>query len=108
MKTNDTIQRTTGETLETQVDRYTEALLTLQPQAKHQKNELFTRLYPTIVALLSKHVSQKAILDMLQTQGLKLHPSRFRACPKFCVTGPLAGNCRQTRRHDDNPQARST
>ena len=31
-----------------------------------------------------------------------------RACPKFCVTGPLAGNCRQTRRHDDNPQARST
>ena len=79
MKTNDTIHPTTGETLETQVDRYTEALLTLQPQAKHQKNELFTRLYPTIVALLSKHVSQKAILDMLQTQGLKLHPSRFKA-----------------------------
>lgn len=41
MKTNDTIQRTTGETLETQGSRYTEALLTLQPQAKHQKNELF-------------------------------------------------------------------
>ena len=39
--------------------------------------------------------------------GLMLHSDQG-ACPKFCVTGPLAGNCRQTRRHDDNPQARST
>lgn len=56
-----------------------EALLTLQPKVQHQKTELFTLLYPTIVELLNKHVSQKAILDMLQTQGLKLHPSRFKA-----------------------------
>ena len=56
-----------------------EALLTLQPKVQHQKTELFTLLYPTIVELLNKHVSQKAILGMLQTQGLKLHPSRFKA-----------------------------
>lgn len=56
-----------------------QALLTLQPKAQHQKSELFTLLYPTIVELLKSHVSQKAILDMLQTQGLKLHPSRFKA-----------------------------
>lgn len=56
-----------------------DALLTLQPKAQHQKTELFTLLYPTIVELLDKHVSRKAILDMLQTQGLKLHPSRFKA-----------------------------
>jgi hypothetical protein len=56
-----------------------EALLSLQPNFRHQKTELFTLLYPTIVELLNKHVSQKAILEVLQTQGLKLHPSRFKA-----------------------------
>ena len=55
-----------------------EALLTLQPKVQHQKTELFTLLYPTIVELLDKHVSRKAILEMLQKHGLKLHPSRFK------------------------------
>lgn len=56
-----------------------EALLKLQPKAQHQKAELFTLLYPTIVELLNRHVSHKAILEVLQAQGLKLHPSRFKA-----------------------------
>ncbi|MBD9470374.1 hypothetical protein [Pseudoxanthomonas sp. PXM01] len=79
MKNNDTVTREANEDIEARARRYTDALLTLKPKAQHQKTQLFTLLYPTIVELLSKHVSQKAILDMLQTQGLKLHPSRFKA-----------------------------
>lgn len=79
MKNNDTVTREANEDIEAQARRCTDALLTLQPKAQHQKTQLFTLLYPTIVELLGKHVSQKAILDMLQAQGLKLHPSRFKA-----------------------------
>ncbi|MCP1582066.1 hypothetical protein [Pseudoxanthomonas mexicana] len=79
MKNNDTVTREANEDIEAQARRYTDALLTLKPKAQHQKTQLFTLLHPVILELLSKHVSQKAILDMLQTQGLKLHPSRFKA-----------------------------
>lgn len=79
MKTNDTKQHAASMDLTAQALTAKEALLTLQPTARHQKTELFTLLYPTIVELLNKHVSRKAILDVLQAQGLKLHPSRFKA-----------------------------
>lgn len=65
--------------LNAKADQAKVALLALQPNFRHQKTELFTLLYPTILELLNKHVSQKAILEVLQTQGLKLHPSRFKA-----------------------------
>ena len=29
-----------------------------------------------------------------------------RACPRFCVTGYPAGDCRSTRRHHEHTQAR--
>ncbi|MBZ3929094.1 hypothetical protein [Xanthomonas citri] len=64
--------------LEAQANRCKEALLNLQPKVQHQKNQLFTMLYPVIVELLEKRVSQKDILAALQAQGLKLHPSRFK------------------------------
>ena len=35
------------------------------------------------------------------TKNLDLH----RACPRFCVNGSLAGDCRQTRRHHEPTQA---
>ncbi|MEL1263063.1 hypothetical protein [Pseudoxanthomonas putridarboris] len=79
MKTHDNVLHKAIENVEDQARRFKEALLTLQPKAQHQKTELFTLLHPTIVELLNRHVSQKAILDMLQAQGLKLHPSRFKA-----------------------------
>lgn len=80
MKTHDAVAlHHAAENVEAEARRFKEALLTLQPTARHQKTELFTLLYPTIVELLNRHVSQKAILGMLQTQGLKLHPSRFKA-----------------------------
>ena len=61
-----------------QASRCTDALKALQPKQQHQKAQLFALLYPTIVELLNKQVSQKAILEVLETQGLKLHPARFK------------------------------
>ncbi|PZU25882.1 MAG: hypothetical protein DI584_12880 [Stenotrophomonas sp.] len=61
-----------------QAGRCTDALKALQPKQQHQKAQLFALLYPTIVELLNKQVSQKAILEVLETQGLKLHPARFK------------------------------
>lgn len=34
-----------------------------------------------------------------------LFPPDCRACPRFCVNGPLAGNCHLTRRHHEPTQA---
>jgi hypothetical protein len=54
------------------------ALRTLKPNMLRRKNQLFSLLYPVIVELLENNVTQKSILEMLQTNGLKLHPSRFK------------------------------
>lgn len=54
------------------------ALLNLKPNRQHRKNQLFALLYPTICELLKQNVTQKAILEMLESKGLKLHPSRFK------------------------------
>lgn len=65
--------------MQAQAERCKKALLSLQPKIQHQKNQLFTILYPVIVELLEKRVNQKDILAVLQAHGLKLHPSRFKA-----------------------------
>lgn len=79
MKIDNTLLPPKAEDLHSQANRCKEALLGLQPKLQHQKNQLFTMLYPVIVELLEKRVSQKDILAVLQAQGLKLHPSRFKA-----------------------------
>lgn len=79
MKLENVLLPAKAEDLQTQANRCKEALLGLQPKRQHQKNQLFTMLYPVIVELLEKRVSQKDILAVLQAQGLKLHPSRFKA-----------------------------
>lgn len=79
MKVDNILLPPKAEDLQAQANRCREALLGLQPKIQHQKNQLFTMLYPVIVELLEKRVSQKDILAALQAQGLKLHPSRFKA-----------------------------
>ncbi|EIM03325.1 hypothetical protein [Rhodanobacter thiooxydans] len=79
MKVDNLLPPPKAENLQTQAQRCKDALLGLQPKIQHQKNQLFTMLYPVIVELLEKRVSQKDILAVLQAQGLKLHPSRFKA-----------------------------
>jgi hypothetical protein len=54
------------------------ALRGLKPKLQHRKNQLFSLLYPVIVELLAKNVTQKSILEALQAKGLKLHPARFK------------------------------
>jgi hypothetical protein len=56
----------------------TTALRSLQPNENHRKNQLFSLLYPVIVEMLALNVTQKSILEMLETKGLKLHPGRFK------------------------------
>ncbi|GAA0250922.1 hypothetical protein [Rhodanobacter caeni] len=63
--------------LETQASEIASALRVLQPKAQHRKGQLFALLYPVIVELLEKSVTQKAILKVLEAKGLKLHPTRF-------------------------------
>lgn len=79
MKVDNILLPPKAEDLQAQASRCKQALLGLQPKIQHQKNQLFTMLYPVIVELLEKRVSQKDILAVLQAQGLKLHPSRFKA-----------------------------
>ncbi|PZU30271.1 MAG: hypothetical protein DI584_00045 [Stenotrophomonas sp.] len=61
-----------------QAQRCTDALKALQPNPQHKNAQLFALLYPTILELLDKKVSQKAILEVLQEHELKLHPARFK------------------------------
>lgn len=64
--------------LQEQANRCTDALKALQPKQQHRNAQLFAMLYPTILDLLDRQVTQKAILEVLQAQGLKLHPARFK------------------------------
>ncbi|WP_312226474.1 MULTISPECIES: hypothetical protein [Gammaproteobacteria] len=64
--------------LQDQAKRCTDALKALQPKQQHRNAQLFAMLYPTILDLLGRQVTQKAILEVLQAQGLKLHPARFK------------------------------
>lgn len=64
--------------IQAQADEITAAMRALAPNKKHRKTQLFTLLYPAIVEMLAKNVTQKSILELLQTSGLKLHPARFK------------------------------
>ena len=54
------------------------ALRSLKPNRQHHDSQLFAILYPVIVEMLDKKVTQKAILKTLGEHGLKLHPARFK------------------------------
>jgi hypothetical protein len=64
--------------VQAQADDITTALRALQPNGKHRRSQLFSLLYPVIEEMLKKGVTQKSILEMLEMEGLKLHPSRFK------------------------------
>lgn len=64
--------------LDTTARAAVDKLKALQPNVQHRKNQLFGLLYPTIVEMLDRKVTQKAILEVLASEGLKLHPARFK------------------------------
>lgn len=69
---------TEDEDIQTRADRIAKELNRLEPNHKQQKQELFSRLYPTITERLAANVTQKDILALLAANGLKLHASRFK------------------------------
>jgi hypothetical protein len=66
------------EDFRTQAKRMVAALRTLKPNRQRQTSELFSELYPVIAELLRSKVTQKAIIEQLAKDGLKLHPARFK------------------------------
>lgn len=67
-----------GNSLMEQITRCTEALDALQASPRHQVADKFALLYPKILELRGRKVTQKAILEVLAANGLKLHPARFK------------------------------
>ncbi len=64
--------------LQSEADDIMGALRELQSNPQHRKGQLFSLLYPAIVEMLEKNVTQKAILATLAQRWLKLHPARFK------------------------------
>jgi hypothetical protein len=77
-----TTERDTADTvfmdIHEQAAEMTSALRALKPNEQHRKNQLFSLLYPVIIEMLAKNVTQKSILKKLEEEGLKLHPTRFK------------------------------
>src|SRR5690348_9536237 len=73
-----TERETTGvcrEDVNAKVGDIAQALRSLEPNDRHRKNELFSKLYPVIVEMLGQNVTRKSILEVLAAKGLKLHPA---------------------------------
>ncbi|MCW5297698.1 hypothetical protein DXT88_05865 [Herbaspirillum lusitanum] len=51
----------------------------LQPNSRQVKVEKFRVLFPVIKEVLDDNVPQRAVIDYLASQGLKLSPNTFRA-----------------------------
>lgn len=51
----------------------------LQPNSRQVKVEKFRALFPVIKEVLDDNVPQRAVIDYLASQGLKLSPNTFRA-----------------------------
>lgn len=73
------METTNNEDVQADADDIAAALRTLKPNRQHRKNQQFATLYPVILEMLEQKVTQKAILEVLEAHGLKLHPSRFKA-----------------------------
>lgn len=72
------MQHNINDDLQLEADDIMGALRELQSNPQHRKGQLFSLLYPAIVEMLEKNVTQKAILATLAKKGLKLHPARFK------------------------------
>lgn len=70
------MQNVHEDTLQT-VEEIDEQLNALKPNQRELKRRMFSELYPKIVARLNAGVTKKAILRLLATSGLKMHPAKF-------------------------------
>lgn len=73
------MENSSNKDLQADTDDIAAALRTLKPNKQQCVIHLFSQLYPVIREMLDQKVTQKAILEVLEAKGLKLHPSRFKA-----------------------------
>jgi len=73
------LARQVHEDIQAQADDVAAALRALKPNLQHRKHQMFALLYPVILEMLEKNVTQKAILELLGVKGLKMHPTQFKA-----------------------------
>ena len=73
------MENSNNEDVQADPDDIAAALRNLKPNRQQCVIHLFSQLYPVIREMLDQKVTQKAILEVLETKGLKLHPSRFKA-----------------------------
>lgn len=81
------------DTLQT-VEEIDEQLNVLKPNQRELKRRMFSELYPKIIARLNAGVTKKAILDLLATCGLKMHPAKFNKL--LAEEGAKAGECQHS------------
>jgi hypothetical protein len=64
--------------LTTSIDALTTSVDALQPTNERTVAVKFSTLYPNIERALARGVTQRAIMDALEREGLKLHPAKFK------------------------------
>lgn len=64
---------------ESEINNMIAGLKLLQPNSRQVKVEKFRALFPVIKDVLADNVPQRAVIDYLASQGLKLSPNTFRA-----------------------------
>lgn len=60
------------------VDTLLQSLDALRPTGQRTLTTKFTALYPSIEQALARGVTQRAIVETLEQDGLKLHPAKFK------------------------------
>lgn len=60
------------------VDVLMKSLDALQPAAERTIIAKFTALYPNIERALTRGVTQRAVMEALEHDGVKLHPAKFK------------------------------
>ena len=60
------------------IDALMTSLDALQPAAERATSTKFTALYASIERALARGVTQRAVMEALERDGLKLHPAKFK------------------------------
>lgn len=60
------------------IDVLMKSLDALQPAGERTTAAKFTALYPNIEQALTRGVTQRAVVEALERDGLKLHPAKFK------------------------------
>ncbi|QRY31833.1 hypothetical protein JVX96_00440 [Variovorax sp. PDNC026] len=60
------------------IDTLMKSIDALQPAKERTNAAKFTSLYPNIQQALDRGVTQRAVMEALEHDGIKLHPAKFK------------------------------